>query len=173
MSSKYFKIKPQNIHFLKDYDYFIWIDGSIFLQKDFITNILKIIHENENYDVIHFKHSSRNNIKDEYLFSMKMNKYKNINLQKQYDDYTKEGFPDNVGLYENTIIIRKNKSKINNVFDEWFKENMKYGFQDQISLPFIYWKFKITPYLIEENVFNNKLYSYINIDNDFMTNHNW
>ena len=160
MSAKYYKIKPHNIDILQDYDYYIWIDGSIILQNDFIKNIFEVINKNDN-DVINFKHSVRNNIKDELFVSIKMIKYKNIDLYKQYNHYIKEGFTDDIGLYENTIIIRKNKSYINNVFDKWFQENIKYGFQDQISLPFIYWKYKVNFYIINENVFNNDLYSYV------------
>lgn len=160
MSAKYYKIKTHNIDILQSYDYYIWIDGSIFLQKDFIKNINKIIDKNEN-DVINFKHSERKNVKSEYLFSVNMTKYKHIDFYKQYNEYIKYGFPDNIGLFENTIIVRKNKKKINDAYDSWFKENMKHGFQDQISLPYIYWKYDINPYLIYDNVFNNKLYSYV------------
>jgi hypothetical protein len=163
MSAKYYKIQPHNIDILQDYYYYIWIDGSIFLQEDFIKNIYEVIHKNEKNDVIHFKHSLRDNIKDEVFVSIEINKYKNIDLFKQYNDYIKDGFTDDIGLYENTIIIRKNKPQINYVFDKWFQENIKYGFQDQISLPFIYWKYNITPHLINENVFNNDLYSYIDL----------
>ena len=162
MSAKYYKINSHKVDILQKYDYYIWIDGSIFLQKDFIKNIYKVINKT-NKEVIHFKHSARDNIKDEYLFSKDMMKYKMINLYKQYNDYIKYGFTDNKGLYENTIIIRKNVKKINNAFEKWFQENIKYGFQDQISLPYIYWKYNINPYLINENVFNNKLYSYVNL----------
>jgi hypothetical protein len=160
MSAKYYKIKSHNIDILQSYDYYIWIDGSIFLQKNFIKNINKIIDKNEN-DVINFEHSARNNLKSEYLHSINMSKYKHIDFYKQYNEYIKNGFPDNVGLFENTIIIRKNKKEINDAYDSWFEENMKHGFQDQISLPYIYWKYDINPYLINENVFNNKLYSYV------------
>jgi hypothetical protein len=168
MSSKFYKVKTHEINILKKYDYFIWIDGSIYLQNNFIENINKIIKNNDNI-VIHFKHSARNNIVDECYLSMNMSKYKNIDLYKQLYHYIEEGFPDDIGLFENTIIVRKNESNINDVFDSWFKEMMKYGFQDQISLPFIYWKFNIKPFIINENVFNNKNYSYVNYDE--MKNH--
>ncbi len=169
MRAKFYKIKTHEIDILGKYDYFIWIDGSIILQNDFINNILSIINTNNN-KLINFKHSQRNNIKDELNISLKLPKYSNQNLRYQYDEYIKKDFPDNIGLFENTIIIRKNDSEINNLFNDWWIENLKYSFQDQISYPYVLWKNNILPdYVINENVFNNKKYSYV--DYNLMKNH--
>ena len=167
MCAKFYKIKSHEIDILKKYDYFIWIDGSIILQKDFINNILSLINNNK---LINFKHSQRNNIKDELNISLKLPKYNNQKLKYQYDEYIKQQFPDNVGLYENGIIIRKNDSKINNLFNDWWIEILKYSFQDQISYPYVLWKNNILPdYVINENIYNNKKYSYV--DYNLMKNH--
>ena len=168
MAAKYYKIKSHKIDILKNYDYIVWIDGSIFLQNNFINNIISLI--NKNYQLINFKHSMRNNIKDETIVSKKMLKYKNQDLDYQYKTYIKEGFQDNIGLFENTIIIRKNNSNIEKLFDEWWIHNLKYSYQDQISYPFVLWKNKINPdYIINDNVFNNKDYSYV--DHSMMRKH--
>lgn len=169
MCAKYYKLQSHKIDILKKYDYIIWIDGSITLQPDFINNVFHNIIS-QNYNLVNFKHSVRNNIKDELDESKKMEKYKHQILTKQYSEYIDDGFTDNVGLFENTIIIRKIISKINNVFDLWWLHNKKYTYQDQISYPYVLWKMNVTPdYIINENVFNNSIYSYV--DFNFMQNH--
>jgi hypothetical protein len=163
MSAKFFKMKEHTIDILKNYDYYIWIDGSISLRDNFVNNINEIIDKNVN--LVNFKHSERNNVKDETAFSIPMKKYKSQNLQQQYDSYVSAGFPDTQGLFENTVIVRRNNSVINTLFDDWWEQNKQYSYQDQISYPFVLWKHHITPdYIIPDNVFNNQKYTYVSAD---------
>lgn len=167
MCAKYYKIKTHEIDILQKYDYYIWIDGSIILQDDFINNIMKLLDQETN--LINFKHSCRNNIRDEVILSLQMKKYDNQNLENQYNVYIDSGFTDNIGLYENTVIIKKNNPDINNLFNNWWIHNIKYSYQDQISYPFVLWKAGIIPTIINQNVFNNKDYTYS--DFSLMSNH--
>lgn len=168
MSAKYYKINPHEIDILQNYDYYIWIDGSIILQQEFINNVLSII--NNNHKLINFKHHKRNNIKEELNDSLTINKYINKGLENQYNEYIADNFPDNIGLFENGIIIRKNDNNINKVFDEWWIHNLKYSYQDQISYPYVLWKHNLLPdYIINENIFYNNNYSYI--DYSLLQNH--
>jgi len=168
MSAKYYKMKGHEIDVLKDYDYYIWIDGSLFLRNDFVTNIFELIQKN--YNLINFKHNKRNNIRDEVDISLTMNKYSTQNLKEQYNEYITSGFPDNIGLIENTMSVRKNNESINKLYDDWWLHNLKYSFQDQISYPYVMWKNNIYPdYIIKDNVFNNE--SFAHSDYSLMKNH--
>lgn len=168
MCAKFYKIKTHTIDILQGYDYFIWIDGSVILRQTFLDKMLG--HIQQNHELIQFKHSVRNNIKDETNFSIQMQKYKTQNLTQQYVEYINEGFPDKSGLFENTIIVRKKNHGCNTIFDKWWIHNLKYSYQDQISYPYVLWSLNKTPdYVIEENVFNNDEYSYV--DNVLMMNH--
>lgn len=167
MCAKYYKIKTHNIDILQKYEYFIWIDGSIFLRPNFIKNMIANCNK---FEMINFKHSERNNIKDEYDLSIKIPKYKNQHLNNQYNSYINNGFPDNIGLFENTIFARKNSEKINRIFNNWWIHNLKYSYQDQISYPYVLWESKFIPDgIIPLNVFNNEEYSYV--DFSLMQNH--
>ena len=159
MSAKYYKSQMHHIDILQNYDYYIWVDGSMFLRDNFIVNIFKLI--DQDYNLINFKHSVRNNIKDETNVSINMNKYKYQNILYQYNSYIEDKFPDNIGLFEKTIFIRKNNEIMNDLFNLWWLNNLEYSYQDQISYPYVLWKKNIKPdYIINENVFNNKNYSY-------------
>lgn len=167
MCAKYYKIKTHKIDILQKYDYFIWVDGSVFLRPDFID---KMIYNCNNYNLINFKHSERDNILDEYKLSITMPKYNDKDLYNQYQTYLSKGFPDNIGLFENTIFARKNNNHNNHIFDNWWIHNLEYSFQDQISYPFVLWESESIPDLIiQENVFNNHNYSYVDLT--LMKNH--
>ena len=169
MCAKYYKLKNHEIDILQKYDYIIWIDGSITLRPNFINNVLKNIIDND-YELASFKHSERNNINDEVKLSLTMDKYKTQDLNTQYQFYLQDVFNDNIGLFENTIIIRKKTERINNIFDMWWIHNLKYSYQDQISFPYVLWKLNENPdYVIQENVFNNTEYSFV--DFKYMNNH--
>ncbi len=169
MCAKYYKIKTHNIDILKNYDYYIWVDGSITLRPDFIKNIKKILMNND-IKIINFKHSARDNIKDELNVSLPMNKYKSQKIKEQYDYYISNGFKDDYGLYENTSFVKKNDEQTNKIFDDWWIENLKWSYQDQISYPFVLYKSNKKPdYIINENVFSNEDYTYV--DFNYYNNH--
>jgi len=169
MCAKYYKMKNHEIDILTKYDYIIWIDGSITLRKDFIKNISNEVIKN-NKELVNFKHSVRSNIKDEKDVSIQMEKYKKQDVDKQYNSYIANGFDDSIGLFENTIIIRKKTQRTNEIFDSWWLHNLIYSYQDQISYPYVLWEKQYTPDLIiNENVFNNEKYSFV--DFNYMKNH--
>jgi hypothetical protein len=159
MSAKYYKAKPHDIDILQAYDFYIWVDGSITLRPNFLVNMIR--HINAGHDLINFKHSARDNIRDEAAHSIEMNKYSTQDIMGQYDAYIEEGFPDNIGLFECTIMGKKNSPEINYIFDTWWMENLKHTYQDQISYPYALWKNgNYNQYIIKEKVFNNKEYSH-------------
>lgn len=159
MSAKYYKIKTHEIDILKGYEYYVWVDGSLLLRPEFVNNIQKLV--DKNYELINFKHPERSNIKDEMQLSIQMGKYVNQDIPTQYEAYMKDGFPDDLGLFECTMIIKKNVPRINEVFDLWWIHNLQYSYQDQISYTYCLWKKGVKPdYVINEPVFNNPNYSY-------------
>jgi hypothetical protein len=170
MNAKYYKIMMHRIPLLQNYDYYIWIDGSVSLRPTFLTNIFPLLSSNHNR-LIHFQHSVRNSVRDELEASMSMQKYKDQPLREQYDQYRKEGFPDTMGLFENTVFVRKNDTLVNKMMEMWWMHNLNYSYQDQISYPFVLWKTGMRPYVIRENVFDNEQYTFV--DKRLCTNHRW
>jgi hypothetical protein len=169
MCAKYYKMKNHEIDILNKYDYIVWIDGSIILRKNFIENVSNNILKKD-IELANFKHSVRNNIKDETNVSIEMEKYKTQGVDKQYNHYIANGFDDSVGLFENTIIIRKKTDRTNDIFDTWWLHNLIYSYQDQISYPYVLWEKNFLPdFIINENVFNNNNYSFV--DFKYMKNH--
>ena len=51
-----------------------------------------------------------------------------------WERYKKEKFPDNNGLIEGCLIIRKhNEKEVINQMENWFEEIEKYSHRDQLS----------------------------------------
>lgn len=174
MYSKYYKAQSINIDIFKTYNYIIWIDASFIIQNiNFVNDILKLISTTDN-KIFLFEHSQRNNIKDEYLESYKLQKYKNQDLLRQITKYYKNGYTE--GLYENGFIIYKNCDEIKELMNDWWNEIIIYSYQCQISLAYILYKYKIKIKLLNEpsfikgtecgfasrgSIWNNKLIGYV------------
>ena len=58
-------------------------------------------------------------------------------LSKQYK---LDGYPENIGLYENGILFRKNNDNVNKFNQLWFDETAKWNTEDQISMMYSLWK---------------------------------
>ena len=161
MSAKFYKACTHKIPELAKYDYWIWIDGSVYLRDGFVNEMLKLI--NQGHKIISFAHSVRNNITDEFNLSIQMEKYAGQDLLNQFRLYMDSGFEDNQGLYENTIMVKANDPAINKIFDDWWIHNLKYSYQDQISWPYVLWLNQTKPdHIINLNVFDNDIFSYVN-----------
>ncbi len=171
MAAKYYKLQTHKLPPLKQYQYYIWIDGSISLQPTFLDEMLKFIQQGKR--LVNFKHPDRSKVEEEMKFSLDITKYKSQPMEQQLAAYKAEGFPDTQGLFENTIQCKKNDPAINAVFDEWWAQNLKWTYQDQISYTYSLWKHKQMPdQVIHEKVFDNKVYSFLNKDT-FKKHINW
>ena len=127
LKSKYFKMCTHSIH---SSSFFIWSDTSIILKEGIID---WLINRLGGFDALFFKHS------EEF-----------INNPEQVKDYLDNGFDDQIGLIDCGLFIRRNKPNVNNAFNEWFIEQVKWSMQDQLSLPYILWKHQIQFKLIED-----------------------
>lgn len=150
MSAKYYKINSHKIDILQPYDYVVWLDARISITNDFIPFVLEMIRTG--HKLIHYKHSERNNVKDEVQASLGQQRYVEQNVIEQFEQYKQNGFPDQTGLFENGMFIRSIKDdKINAMFDSWWKHNVQYSFQDQLSYPYVLWEASLYPdYVIQK-----------------------
>jgi GR25 family glycosyltransferase involved in LPS biosynthesis len=159
MIAKYYKIQSHYIDILQSYDYIVWIDARVLVKNEFIPFIFSMIEKNKK--LINYQHSERNNIMKEVSESLKQKRYVEQKIINQYQIYKERGFPDQSGLFENTVFIRTIKDKnINDIFDLWWKHNVEYSFQDQLSYPYVLWKSDIYPdYIIRDGTVWNSKYT--------------
>jgi hypothetical protein len=138
--TRYFKLLPHI--FFKDYDLSIYIDASYKINGDLNEMLLKTI--NPSFDLYFLQHPVRNKVFQEFSAVIKYNKDTKKSVNKVKKRYIKENFPDNLGLTQNCIIIRKhNKKKIIKLMKFWWKEIKNYSYRDQLSLNYAIWKLNL------------------------------
>lgn len=157
MHAKYYKIQHHKIEELKGYNYVIWLDSSMVITNvNFVDDILKLLEQLPN--MVSFSHSRRKNTKEEFTVLKKMKKFNGLNFDHQQNTYIKEGFKDDIGLFENGFFIRKIDEKMNKLFDDWWNEIKTHTYRDQVSFPYVLWKNNIKQdIIIKQNIFNCKL----------------
>lgn len=126
------------------YDYSIYVDGNIRLLGD-LSGFLAPFYES-NADLGLFKHPLRSSVHDEVLACLKSSKIKDkIKLKSELFFYREDGFPDNVGLIEATILIKNHRgSGLDQAMELWWSLFEKYGTRDQLSLPYVIWKTNVS-----------------------------
>lgn len=86
-----------------------------------------------------------------------MPKYNELSLKKQVKKYKDLGYPPNNGLWAGGILMRRHTESIKNLGTEWFFENTYFSVQDQVSLPFLLWKLKISCNPLPEKLWGGPL----------------
>ena len=72
-------------------------------------------------------------------------------INPQLDFYRKNNYPENNGLYELPVLIRK-KSERNNLINlRWWEQICKWSSRDQISFPVVMWSLGLKPIVLPGN----------------------
>lgn len=159
LKAKYFKLQQHRIAELKGYDYYIWIDASVEVYSGSFSGW--IIDSLGDADTAFFRHHERSCIYNEAAVSTD---FSNPYIRKRYADepiteqiaaYRQDAYPSGNGLYACTIFARRNSKTANAVFDEWWLENIKWSFQDQLSLPYVLHRNNSVPAILQGTVNEN------------------
>lgn len=152
-TARKYKILPHL--YLADYEYSIWIDGSIVIIGD-LSKFLK--NELGNAKMAFFKHPNRNCIYDEAkICSIKKDNRKII--EKQMKRYKQKGYKEKQGLIASGIIIRKhNDDAVIRLMKAWWKEVASFSIRDQLSFNYVVWKNQATYKIIKKNIFSNEYF---------------
>jgi hypothetical protein len=147
LRAKYFKVRNDKVfgglysrlHGLGDYDATIWIDGSIqIVSTEFVAEMIRTVRL---FGFGMATHPKRDCIYDELIASLPYRKYQGLPLAEQVESYRRLGYPAHNGLMARGVIVRMMKNpllaKINS---DWWRENVKWSYQDQLSLPVVLWK---------------------------------
>ena len=134
---RFIKLHP-HLYF-KNYNLSIYIDASFQIKGDLNEFLLRVL--SPKYKIYTFEHPKRNKILEETFVVAKCGK-ESQNLSKFVRErYKKEKFPDNNGLIESCLIVRKhNERVIIKSMDKWYEEIEKYSHRDQLSFNYICWK---------------------------------
>jgi O-antigen biosynthesis protein len=136
------KINPHMIPKLREYNYVIWIDGSMqIVARDFVSDMLGYLDKGL---VLSPHFDGRDCGYGEA--TIRPPKYAGEPLDEQCDAYRTEGFPEHFGLWECGVECRDmNKPGVAEFGAMWFEQIMKWSIQDQVSCGYSMWKTGFVP----------------------------
>lgn len=144
----YSKVKQQRgvkilaHRYLSDYDISIWVDGAVIVKGN-INEYLKTLDFN-NYCVFIPEHPARKCIYKEKEACVKIKKIKGDEValaEKQMQRYKDDKFPENYGLVQTNVMIRKHNDQYSkDLMEKWWSELKDYSHRDQLSFNYALWK---------------------------------
>ena len=153
------KILGNNI--TSKYDITIWIDGASYIKKS-IKNFIREYCDLNKYDLIGFKHPSRNCIYEEAKACVYYGKEDKEIIKKQMKFLKKEKYPENNGLIESTILIRNTKKNIlDKTMNKWYDMVLNFSYRDQLSFNYCTYITKLKYKLLEISAFDNEYFGRI------------
>ena len=98
--------------------------------------------ETSGADIGLYRHYSRHSVRSEAKACLKRNKVEHPEtVEPELDFYESQGFPDDGGLWEGSIIVKRHDSrKLDGAMAEWWELYSRFQTRDQFSLPYIIWK---------------------------------
>ncbi len=131
MEAKIYKVL---FHKFIEEEYSIWVDGNVFLkyQEDYYYDLLG------DYDIAVKEHPVRKCVYEEAEACKYYNKDSFEIIDKQMAKYRKEKYPENNGLGECQMIIRRNTKEMRQLCEAWWAEICAHSSRDQLSFPYIF-----------------------------------
>lgn len=132
------KIKCLPHEFLPNYDWWVWLDGSLWLEVD----PKDIIHLHA-ADIAAFEHPNRTCIYEESKAVLDNKRDTLEYIRPQMQRYQAEGYKTGMGLAETTMVVRRNTPNIRKFNSLWWSEICKGSHRDQLSFDYCCWKLGI------------------------------
>lgn len=149
------KILPYK--FIPNYKVCVYVDSNITIKCDLNWLFNNYCNGNE-FSVI--THPLRNCIYEEAKECIKRKKDTKESIEKHIEMLYKNGFPQNYGLNETNMLVRKNTQNVNIVMEEWANIIIDGSHRDQLSLSYVLWKLNYKPNnLPKETVRESDLFS--------------
>ncbi len=137
--NRYLKMRPHEL--FPDYRYSIYVDGNI----QIITDLTEYVNLLGSSGLGTHLHESRNCVYDEMdkVAAVGKETKECINRHRAYMQST--GMPIGYGLLQCSVIVREHHNPVClSLMNEWWKEFSEYSRRDQISLPHVLYRKKIS-----------------------------
>lgn len=150
--------KAANLHFralvhreFSKYDASLYIDGNIRLIGKMSAFFTKFLESGATLGL--FPHPLRDTVADEIAACLTAGKVVDPNkVNGELEHYRKNGFLDDVGLIETTIILKNHRGNdLDAAMDMWWSMFEKFGSRDQFSLPYVISQVEVSCFLHDWN----------------------
>ena len=138
--------------YLPEYDYSVWMDGSIRL----LTSARELVEEHlRNADVAMFPHPARSCLYVEAAGCANAGSDHRHILEEQVAAYRRAGYPPDNGLNECAVILRRHNEATERFNNAWWSEYCRHSCRDQVSLRYVVHKLGVRLALLPGTVQNN------------------
>jgi hypothetical protein len=158
ISAKWYKTHS---HELFPNEVSIWIDGSATVINTLFAK--KCEQFLGNNDMMCFVHpEGRRCIYQEAEYCKDMEKYKRVDIMGQVKAYQKKGYPEMNGLWACGLVVRRPTPKVAEFNRLWWKHNLQYTYQDQLSFPVLLQETGVNFKTLWLNQHDNNLVTFMN-----------
>ena len=162
--AKYYKQAFRNIPILQKYDVIVWLDGTVELIYDKISEYL--LTHIYNSKIIGWHHEHRHGhlqgeVRASHFFRYTSTYWNGQHqplqdIDKQYTDYLADGYDEtffnipnrseHLGVWITCFVAFYQKDNdVIDFLDKWYIETLTHTTQDQISFPYVCWKKQMIP----------------------------
>ena len=124
--------------YLPEYDYSVYVDGSIRVKGD-VREFIDRYHVSE--PMLCFNHTKNESIYQEGEDCKKAKKDSAETIDLQMKRYREAGFPENYGIFGGGVLTRSHHDdRLNSIMDSWWNELRSGSIRDQLSFNYVCWK---------------------------------
>lgn len=146
LAAKFPKLQPFSY---VDADIAVWIDGSgVITSPEYRDFCVDALGDNDFVVWAHPERNpppervARNCLYKEAEFCQDWPKYKDYPIREQTEHYRSQGMPEDFGLWACGSIVWRNSPEAREFGMNWLVENINWSIQDQVSLPYLIWKYQ-------------------------------
>lgn len=121
-----------------DAAYTLWHDGNIQLSVDPWRLVDE--HLSPEVEIASFRHRDRSCVYEELEACLRLEKDDPTLMRAQIDRYRAAGYPEENGLAETGVLVRRNSPRVRAFNEAWWREIEGGSVRDQLSFDFVRWR---------------------------------
>lgn len=152
--ARYLKLHPHLL--FPNYQYSIWVDGSLSICGDLKTLLDEVIlHSNLGI----YAHAKRNSLYEAALNCIDKQKDDPIVIQDQMNHYKSLNYPKNNGLVASGVLVRNHHDQsVIDLMQMWWDQIIKFSKRDQLSFNYVCWNNSFNYYTIPKRIGDGRFF---------------
>ena len=148
------KVPKYRPDYYSDSQFTLWIDSSAVFGPRLVETAMEVAWEADS-KIAQFRHPHRDDLLHEAELSLTLRKYDGLPMMRQVEHYLAQGMPRHYGLWATGCIGRWRRAAHWKWGDDWMYETVRWGYQDQLSHPYVCWKHDMKPGEMPDTLFTS------------------
>jgi len=123
-----------------NYEYSFYVDRKHPIKVDF-DYFLSLLEPQSDFATRPHRYKRRTCVYEEGRVCIEGGKGNEADILKQLEFYKKENYPVDNGLYATFVLFRRHTKRLKEFSRLWWEQIERYSHRDQISLPYVAWKY--------------------------------